>query len=163
MNRRLFCLCAALSLSACATTSGERASGGTPTLELTLTRADGRTIPLDAYAGQPLLLFLFATYDEASQLALVTLNQFLQHHPRVQVAGVMLQPDAATFLPLFKQAASVPFELYFDSSMQLLQGKTAIGQVRRVPAFIALDSKGRIRDIRYGVQNAASLSELTEP
>lgn len=145
--------------SACGSTtppSGPDASA------LQLARADGRTIRLDAYAGKPLLLFVFATYDEASQLALVALNQFLSQHPDVQAAGLVLQPEAATFLPLFKRAMSVRFELFYDPTTDILEGRTALGRLRGVPAFVALDAAQRVREIRYGVPTAADLSELIQ-
>jgi peroxiredoxin len=133
---------------------------GAAPLSLGLARADGRTIALSAYAGQPLLLFMFATYDEASQLALVTLTQFLSTHSSVQVAGVLLQPDAATFLPLFKEAVPVPFELYYDLDNQILQGESPLGKLQGVPAYVALDAAGRVAEVRYGVQQPDQLETL---
>jgi peroxiredoxin len=146
-------------LGACAST-GPRPAGQQP-LELTLALADGRTIGLSAYAGQPLLLFVFATYDEGSQLALATLTQYLENHPNTQVAGLMLQPEAETFLPMFKQAITVPFEVYYDPSSQLLQGKSQLGRLEGVPAFVALDAQQHIRRVYYGVPSAADLDALT--
>lgn len=132
-------------------------------VKLTLARADGRTIQLSAYAGQPLLLFLFTTYDQASQLALANLTKFLGQHATVQVAGVLLQPDAATFLPLFKGSVSLPFELFYDPEQRILRGESALGKLQGVPAFVALDAQARIRQIRYGVQSADELEQLTRP
>jgi peroxiredoxin len=132
-------------------------------LTLSLARADGRTVELSAYGGQPLLLVLFATYDEASQLALVKLTKFLSQHASVQVAGVLMQPDAATFLPLFKDAVSLPFEVYYDPDQRILSGASALGKLNGVPAFVALDATGHIRDIRYGVQSSEELEQLTNP
>jgi hypothetical protein len=131
-------------------------------VQLTLTRADGRTIELSAYAGQPLLLFMFTTYDQASQLALANLTKFLGQNATVQVAGVLLQPDAATFLPLYKDAVSVPFGLYYDAGQRILQGESALGKLGAVPAFVALDAAGRIREIRYGVLQTDELEQLTK-
>ena len=161
MRRRWLAVCLAYVLSGCA--SGATVRSREPPLTLTLARADGRTIALSAYTGQPLLLFLFATYDQTSQLALVELTQFLRQHASVQVAGVLLQPDAATFLPLFKEAVSLPFELYYDPTSQILQGETALGRLRGIPAFVALGERGQIKAIRYGVQRIEQLEALTEP
>lgn len=131
-------------------------------LRLALARADGRTFQLSAYAGQPLLLFMFTTYDQASQLALANLTKFLGQHATVQVAGVLLQPDAAKFLPLFKEAVSLPFELFYDPEQRILQGESALGKMSGVPAFVALDAEARVEQIRYGVLSIDELEELTK-
>lgn len=130
-------------------------------LKLSLGLADGRAIELSAYEGQPLLLFLFATYDQASQLALAKLTQFLGKHPSVQVAGVLLQPEAETFLPLFKEAVPLPFEVYYDRDERIMKGESTLGKVHTVPAFIALDARSRVREIRFGVQSLDQLEQLT--
>lgn len=158
--RWLFAVCLLAALSGCASGPGAPPPQEAP-LSLSLTRADGRAIELSAYGGQPLLLFFFATYDEASQLALVKLTQFLSQHGSVQVAGVLLQPDAETFLPLFKQSVSLPFEVYYDRGLRILKGESALGKLSAVPAFVALDATGRIREFRYGVQSSEQLQELT--
>ena len=130
-------------------------------LELTLGQPDGTRVELSALTGQPTLLFLFATYDEASQLALVPLLQTLEHQRDLRVVAVALQPDAKDFLPMFKRALSIPFALYLDPENQLMQGKTALGQVNAVPAFVALDAQGRIRQILVGVPNTEQLRLLS--
>lgn len=161
MMRWVLTLCLCGALGSCATGPGTPPPTAAP-LSLDLARADGRTIQLSAYGGQPLLLFLFATYDEASQLALVKLNQFLSQHASVQVAGVLLQPDAETFLPLFKEAVSLPFELYFDRDLKILKGESALGKLNGVPAFVALDASGRLRDMHFGVLSPEQLEEFTK-
>jgi len=146
-------------MAGCASAPGPQPSAAPLTLQLA--RADGRTIELSAYGGQPLLLFMFATYDEASQLALVKLQQFLSQHGTAQVAGVIMQPDAATFLPLFKEAVSLPFEVYYDQDLRILKGESPLGKLNSIPAFVALDATGRVREIRYGVQTSEQLEQLT--
>jgi peroxiredoxin len=146
-------------LSACAAAQ----SGARPdatTLSLHLARADGRTIELDAYAGKPLLLFLLATYDQASQVALISLTEFAKQEPSTQIAGVLVQPDAATFLPLFKDSVEVPFELYDDPEQRILHGQSALGKLRGVPAFVLLDAAGHIRDVGYGVLKVEEIKQF---
>ena len=158
--RTLAAMCSALLLFGCA--SGPGAQPSAAPLRLPLARADGRMIELGAYGGQPLLLFMFATYDQASQLALVKLTQFLSQHGTLQVAGVLMQPDAATFLPLFKEAVPLPFEVYYDQDMRILKGESALGKLNGIPAFVALDATGRVREIRFGVQSIEQLEQLTK-
>jgi hypothetical protein len=149
----------ALCLSACATASGSTQPEAAA-LKLKLARADGRTIELSAYAGKPLLLFLLATYDQGSQVALLGLTQFAKLEPTQQIAGVLVQPDAATFLPLFKESVEVPFELFDEPEQRILHGQTALGQHRAVPAFVLLDAAGRIQDVRYGVLKVDEIKQL---
>ena len=156
---RALSVCLALLLFGCA--SAPSAPPSAAPLKLALARADGRSIELSAYGGQPLLLFLFATYDEASQLALVKLTQFLSQHGAVQVAGVLMQPDAATFLPLFKEAVSLPFEVYYDQDLRILKGESPLGKLNGIPTFVSLDAAGRVQDVRFGVLNSEQLEQLT--
>jgi hypothetical protein len=92
----------------------------------------------------------------------VKLTQFLSQHASVQVAGVLMQPDAATFLPLFKEAVSLPFEVYYDQELRILKGESPLGKLGAVPAFVALDAKGHVREIRYGVLSNEQLEDLTK-
>jgi hypothetical protein len=131
-------------------------------LELTLARADGTRSELAAVSSKPTLLFLFATYDEASQLALVPLLRFIEQEPDIAVLGVALQPDAKAFLDMYQRALSIPFGLYFDPDNQLMRGGTALGRVTAVPAFVALDAQGRIRQRMYGVASGEQLRLLAK-
>jgi hypothetical protein len=153
-------LCAAL--SACASQPGAIEEKPAGALELSLSLADGRRIKLSALDGQPRLLFLFATYDQASQLAIVPLSRFVEQNPNASVLGVLVQPDAETFIPLFQESLSLPFALYAEPENKLLHGKTPIGPLAGVPAYVALDARGRIRDVRYGVANEADLRTLID-
>ena len=148
-----------LLLGACATASASTQPEAAA-LTLSLARSDGRTITLDAYAGKPLLLLLFATYDNSSQIALLNLTQLAQQDPSRQIAGVLVQPEAATFLPLFEQSVQAPFALYDEPEQRILKGESALGKLRAVPAFVALDAKGHIRDVRYGVLKVEELKQL---
>jgi hypothetical protein len=161
VTRTALALCLIGALCGCASGPGTPPPQAAP-LALSLARADGRTLQLSAYGGQPLLLFLFATYDDSSQLALVKLTQFLSQHASVQVAGVLVQPDAATFLPLFKAAVTLPFEIYYDQDLRILHGESALGKLETVPAFVALDANGYVRETQYGVLSVQQLEALTQ-
>ncbi|HEX4354151.1 MAG TPA: TlpA disulfide reductase family protein [Polyangiales bacterium] len=149
-----------LGLQACA--ARQSSSAPAPTLDLTLGRADGTTIEFAAISGRPTLLFLFATYDSASQFALAQLLKFVEHEPDLQVIGIALQPDAKAFLDLYKQSLSVPFALYYDPGNRLLRGGTVLGRVRAVPMLVALDADGGVRDQHFGVPSTDELRSLTD-
>jgi cytochrome oxidase Cu insertion factor (SCO1/SenC/PrrC family) len=159
--RRWFVSLCCFWLGACATTSAA-ALPMMPVLDLTLARANGTQVELAALSGKPTLLFLFATYDGASQFALAPLVRFVTLDTRVQVIGIALQPDAKDFLDLYQQSLAVPFALYFDPENHMLRGETALGRVPAVPMFVALDAQGRIRDQYVGVATAEQLHALAD-
>ncbi|MEY4579875.1 MAG: hypothetical protein RL701_4578 [Pseudomonadota bacterium] len=149
-----------LGLCACAGTLQPKLP--TEPLELALTRSDGRRVALSDLRGQPALLLLFATYDEASQFVFAPLTRFAELEPRVQVLGVALQPDAKTFLKLFEESVSLPFALYYDADNQVLHKQTVLGAIDGVPALVALDAAGKIRGVHYGIATSEQLHLLAE-
>jgi len=151
------CIC----LSACAPRTTHVAARAEP-LALTLARSDGTLVELATLYGKPTLLFLFATYDANSQLALTELLRFSEREPGIALIGVAVQPDAKTFLELYRQALSIPFALYFDPENQLLRGVSALGRLRAVPAFVALDAGGQMRAQLYGAPTLAQLHTLAD-
>jgi hypothetical protein len=133
-----------------------------PVLELTLARPDGSSAELTSLQHQPTLLFMFATYDATSQFALAPLQRFLEQEKRIDVIGIALQPDAKAFLDLYQRSLDLPFALYYDPGNVLLQGQTALGRVRAVPSFVALDGGGHIRRQHVGIASAEQLRALAE-
>ena len=152
-------VCAA-ALAGCA--SGPQPTAATPVLELTLARPDGTPVELARLRQKPMLLFLFATYDTSSQFALAPLSRFLEQESGVQVIGIALQPDAKSFLKLYQHSLDPPFELFYDPGNTLLQGQTALGRVRAVPSFVAVDQEGHIRRQHTGAATADELQALAE-
>ena len=157
----------ALALTVCASAIGGCAGTGeapaaTPVMELTLTSETGRTLKLSALRGRASVLFLFATYDPSSQLALTPLLAATQHEDRVTFVGIAVQPDAQAFLRPYREALDIPFALYFDGTQALLQGTTALGKLPGVPAFVALDAQGHVRKTFVGVPNAGDVQSVIE-
>lgn len=135
----------------------------TPQLDLELSDAHGRTLQLAAVRGRPALLFLFATYDATSQLALTPLLAApADLQQRVTLLGIAVQPDAKAFLEPFREALDIHFPLYFNPDDTLLHGKSALGELPGVPAYVALDKAGHIRRTFFGVANTSVLAELVE-
>lgn len=141
--------------------SGDARSGAAR-LELSLISDEGRTLQLSALRGRPVLLFMFATYDASSQLALAGLLRKLEGDTRITPIGVAVQPDARTFLAPFRAALELPFPIYIDATNVLLTGASALGKLPGVPAFVAVDPRGRIRRTVYGVATKEQLEELIE-
>lgn len=159
MKRALAVLLMMLS-GACAGALGPGAHA--PLLDLELARTDGNRIELSSLRGKPLLLFVFATYDEASQFDMVPLARFAESEPEVTVIGVALQPEADKFLRLFKRSLQVPFELFYDPDNALLGGSSALGKIPGIPAVIAIDKEGRVRDSLLGPTTVDALKVLAK-
>lgn len=145
--------------SACA---GSLSGPTTPKLEMLVTNEEGRSLQLSALRGRPSLLFLFATYDSTSQLALTPLITASQLDDRVTFIGIAVQEDAQEFLGPFKEALDIPFAIYIDSAGALLKGSTALGKLPGVPAYVALDAEGHIKKTFFGVASVDQLEELID-
>jgi peroxiredoxin len=113
-------------------------------VELTLIAADGERFGLAALRGRPVLLFVFTTYDQASQLALTPLIAFLGAHRELQTLGIAAQPDPEALLPLYRDALGVPFPLVYEAEPQIVAGKSMLGPIETVPTYVLLDAAGRI-------------------
>ncbi len=150
-------LCAVL-LSACVFGNARTITpNAAPSLEIGLARADGSRFWLSEQRGKPLLVFLFATYDNGSQLALAHLESLLAHEKRIAALGIALQPDAQMFLEPYQASLSVSFPLSYDPYNALLRGETDLGRVAAVPAFAVLDAEGHVLATRYGITTEAEL------
>lgn len=151
-----------MAAAACASGPGVHDDSGEPKLELTLTNEEGRTLELKALRGRPTLLFLFATYDARSQLALAQLIAASETEQRSTILGVAVQPDAKTFLGMFRETVEPPFELYFDASGALLEGRSTLGAFPGVPAFVAIDAEGNVCRTFVGIPDRAEFERLIE-
>jgi peroxiredoxin len=131
-------------------------------LELEVASSNGRRFEIASLRGQPLLLFLFTTYDPNSQFALVPLTRLAERDKRVKIIGIALQPEAQKFLPMFQESLDLPFPLYFDPDNHLLGGDTALGKVGSIPVTIAVDASGRVRDQLFGTLTQAQAEQLRD-
>jgi peroxiredoxin len=129
-------------------------------LDLSLTNEEGRSLDLSALRGRPSVLFLFATYDAPSQVALMPLLAASKAEDRATFVGIAVQPDAQAFLAPFRKALDIPFALYFDGTGALLKGTTALGKIPGIPAFVALDAEGHVCKTFIGVPSKADLESV---
>lgn len=156
-----------LTVSLCAGCGAQRAadeqpaSGAAP-VELTLVAPDGERFQLSALRGRPVLLFLFTTYDQASQLALTPLTSFVKAHPKLQTLGIATQPDPEALLPLYRNALAVPFPLVYEAEPEIVSGDSTLGAIETVPTYVLLDASGRIRARYTGALQEADLEEFAE-
>jgi peroxiredoxin len=131
-----------------------------PPVELMLLNANGQSLDLRELRGRPLLLFVFTTFDDTCQLALIPLERALRAHPELRALGIAVQPEPQQLLPLYRDALAVSFPLTYEPDNQVVAGKTMLGPIQTVPTYVLLDAQGRIAARHTGALNAAALEEL---
>jgi hypothetical protein len=148
----------------CALLLGCAAHGARPTqaatVDLELITAAGERVALHQLRGRPLLLFVFTTFDNASQLALAPLQQLALRHPELRVVGIAVQPQPDKLLPLYQESLDIEFELTYEPHNRVLSGDTPLGPVETVPSFVLLDADGHVAARRTGAATPAQLEEL---
>jgi len=131
-------------------------------LYLDLRTSEGEPLNLGQLRGQPVLLFLFATYDGVSQASLRPLARFVRQHPDVQVVGVAVQPDASLLAAAWAQALSPPFTVCYEPEDRITQGATNLGPFEAVPTYVLLDAQGRERARHVGFGSQRKLESMLE-
>jgi peroxiredoxin len=122
--------------------------------------ADGKPLNLRELRGRPLLLFVFTTFDDTCQLALMPLERVLRSHPELSALGIAVQPEPQQLLALYRDALGVSFPLAYEPDSQVVAGKTMLGPIQTVPTYVLLDAQGRIAARHTGALTAAALEEL---
>ncbi len=137
--------------------------GGLAGLDVAFERLDGRSANLLDYAGAPTAVLLLATFDAPSLLMTQTIDPLAQAlRPRgLRVVGIAVQPRARDLLPAFRDFARVSFDLG-AASRELLDGETALGRVRVVPALVLIDRRGRVVRVHVGPIDGRTLREWLE-
>ncbi len=160
-------LLSALVLGACGA-GGEGSIGsshaqrdGRP-VELHLRSTEGRVVALEDQRGSPVLLVVLATYDGVSQAAMRPLARYAREHEDVLVLGILAQPDAPTFAPLFEEAMSSPFVITWDPEDRVARGTSDLGPLEAVPCYFQLDATGRIAERHVGFMSEGDLERFME-
>ncbi|HMI91002.1 MAG TPA: TlpA disulfide reductase family protein [Polyangiales bacterium] len=144
----------------CAGATAEGTGSQEPPVVLELTDVSGRHFGVQDFRGKPLLLFVFATYDSASQIAMLTLERFATQNRDVAVIGVAAQPQAARLLPLHRDTLNIRIPLAYDEHEVLISGHSALGPVEVIPNYVLLDAAGRIRARHAGPLDQPRLEQL---
>jgi peroxiredoxin len=147
-------------MAGCAGAAAEGGAGQGPAVELELKDVSGRPFSLQELRGKPLLLFVFATYDSASQLALLTLERWSERHHDVTVLGVAAQPQAERLLPLHRDTLNIRIPLAYDPGEHLINGHSALGRVDVIPSYVLLDGQGRVLARQAGALDESGVDAL---
>lgn len=161
------CLSATLALAACGgpsdgafgSTHARREDGA---IVLHLRATDGRVVALEDQRGSPVLLVVLATFDGVSQAAMRPLSRFARDHEDVLVLGVLAQPDAETFAPMFESAMHSPFAITWDPEDAVSRGVSDLGPLEAVPSYFQIDAGGRIVERHIGFMDERDLERFME-
>ncbi len=168
LARALAALALTASLTACGATSASPVGTSheprpARPISLTLRSSDGRIVALEDQRGAPILLAVLATYDGVSQAAMRPLSRFARHHEEVLVLGVLAQPEARTFAPLFEEAMRAPFAITWDPSDAITRGVSDLGPLEAVPSYVRIDPSGRIVAQHVGFLDEDDLERFMAP
>jgi len=156
----------ATAFAACGSSAGSTGSSHAPRsdapITLHLRTSDGRTVATEDQLGSAFLLVVLATYDGVSQAAMRPLSRFARDHEDVLVLGILAQPDAETFVPLFEEAMSSPFAIAWDPNDTIARGVSDLGPLDAVPSYFAVDRAGRIAARHVGFMSERDLERMME-
>ena len=169
MSRYVTCIASAsalLALSACGGASHQEALGETHArrapgaIDLSLRMADGRLVELGDQRGSKVLVVVLATYDGVSQAAMRSVSRFARDHQEVLVLGIVAEPDAARFVPIYEEALALPFALTYDPGSTITTGTSDLGPLEAVPSFYVIDADGRIAARHVGFMSERDLDHF---
>jgi len=139
-----------------------RAANG-PRLDLGIRLTDGSWLELADLRGTAVLVFVFATFDVASQANLKSLRPFIPQHPEVIVVGVAAQPHAEPLVQAWAYALDPPFVVGADPRGSVETGTSMLGKIEIVPTFILFDAEGYEVDRTTGLLSEGDLARFVEP
>lgn len=132
-------------------------------LDLGIRLSDGRWLELADLRGTPVLLFVFATFDAASQASLKSLRPFVPQHPELIVVGVAAQPRAAPLVEAWAYALDPPFVVGADPYGNVENGESVLGKIEQVPTYVLYNAEGYEIDRTSGLLSEGDLAELVRP
>lgn len=123
-------------------------------------RPDGRFIDVGDLRGHVVLLFVFATFDAMSQLALHPLRELAEADRDLRIVGIAAQPSARLLVDAYVHALSPPFPVTYDPEELVPVGESSLGVIDAVPTFIVLDRRGVPAARHVGFASRDRLREL---
>lgn len=129
------------------TSHAERPEGP---VDLSLVTSDGERVELASQRGGVVLLFIVSTYDGVCQAAIRPVSSFTVSHLDTVVLGVVAQPAAETFAPLYAETFSPPFTVTYEPEGTIVLGTSDLGAFDAVPTFVMLDAYGVVADTHVG-------------
>lgn len=163
---RIALVSALLALPACGGAQHQAALGETHAprapgaVDLSLRMGNGRVVELADQRGSKVLLVVLATYDGVCQAAMRSVSRFARDHQDVLVLGIVAEPDAARFVPIYEESLALPFALTYDPESTITIGTSDLGALEAVPSFYVLDAQGRIAARHVGFMSERDLEHF---
>jgi hypothetical protein len=109
-------------------------------LHLVVTALDGTVVTSEELRGRLTVIGVVASFDPASQTQALVLRSLIHHHaPRINVALLVLEPEAnRPMVEAFAAALDAPFVVALVDT-ETLAGRGPLGDVREVPTLLVLD------------------------
>lgn len=132
---------------------------GQPLSQFSLADIQGKTVHLQDYAGQVVLVNAWATWCPPCKAEMPALNAYYRAH---QSEGFVLLAvnagDSASQAAAFATQSGLAFPVLLDADLRLLNG---LG-IRSYPTSIIVGRDGLVQDIHVGMFSAESLeAEIT--
>jgi hypothetical protein len=141
--RNIVAVIALLSVAGCGGPgSGLRPQG--PPIDLAFESLDGGEIVLSAHRRRAVVLHVFSTWAPASHSDADELAALHRARSRdVVVIGLAIDREGRRFVAPWRSAVAAPYLIGLAGD-DVRDGRTALGQLRQVPATFVLDARGRI-------------------
>ena len=140
--------------------SANLAQQGEPAPDFTLPSISGDNVRLGDYAGQVVVVNLWATWCPPCKAEMPMINAYYQAHrdAGLTVLAVNSEEDATT-VRQFIQTHGYGFPVLLD----LQSDVSALYQVRGLPTTVVIDREGRIQYIHTGEITAKQLDAAVKP
>ncbi|MCU0661027.1 MAG: hypothetical protein MUC50_01725 [Myxococcota bacterium] len=153
------CLFFSLALIAMAAVPGCGGSGSNRVLTESFSSApvnfelelDGERHVLSQWRGRPLFLVLLLTSDVTSQLYMPYVEEaFRLYGGKLRFLALTVESQERPFVSVYVESEGLHFPLGV-ASLEVREGKTALGVLPLVPATYILDERGVVKDVGLGV------------
>ncbi len=129
-------------------------------LEYSFPGIDGETISSKQHRGRVTVLLFVTTFDVLSQAQAQRLEDLYRtHSPRINALAIVMEaPRYVDLARSFRDVVGLHFPVAIASREQVAR-QGSLRQIQQVPAWIVLDSAGRVRGAAVGEISPEELRE----
>lgn len=133
---------------------------GQPAPDFSLTSLEGARLNLSDYAGQVVMINMWATWCPPCKAEMPAINSFYEAHREqgFTVLAVNSQEDAAT-VNAFIKSGGFSFPVLLDTRAEVME----LYQVRGLPTSYIIDRNGAIRHVQTGAITEKQLEQIVLP
>lgn len=133
---------------------------GQPAPDFSLVSPEGDRFDLSDYAGQVVMINMWATWCPPCKAEMPAINNFYEAHREqgFTVLAVNSQEDART-VKTFIQASGFSFPVLLDTKAEVME----LYQVRGLPTSFIIDRNGAIQHVQTGAITEKQLEQIVLP